>query len=148
MIIVIGILATISIVAYNGIQNRGRVAVMKTDLSTLEKQLMLYQVENGTAPVSVEVMQTGSFGIVGKMPSEDEALSKGKYGVTMMSTPGAGVLITYFDYEAGEWSIRRFYYQGETGWQISTWSPAPNCSEEFFHDCNTISLLDRINVSS
>lgn len=43
VIVVIGILASISIVAYNGIQNRANNAIVKSDLSTIAKQIELYK---------------------------------------------------------------------------------------------------------
>ncbi|MCA9342044.1 prepilin-type N-terminal cleavage/methylation domain-containing protein, partial [Candidatus Saccharibacteria bacterium] len=47
VIVVIAILAAISIVAYNGIQSRGRDSIRKQDLATLAKVTHLYQVDQG-----------------------------------------------------------------------------------------------------
>src|SRR5665648_119254 len=47
VIVVIGILATITVVAYNGIQSRARDTVRKNDLAQLSKALKLYAVDNG-----------------------------------------------------------------------------------------------------
>lgn len=47
VIVVIAILATISIVAYNGIQQRARDAQRKSDIATLAKKLSLYNIDNG-----------------------------------------------------------------------------------------------------
>jgi general secretion pathway protein G len=47
VIVVIGILAAITIVAYNGIQQRGRDAQRKSDLSQISKSLHLYNVDKG-----------------------------------------------------------------------------------------------------
>lgn len=52
VIVVIGILATITIVAYNGIQQRATGASLQSDLKGASKQLALYQVDNGTYPTS------------------------------------------------------------------------------------------------
>jgi prepilin-type N-terminal cleavage/methylation domain-containing protein len=46
VIIVIGILAAITIVAYNGIQNRARVSSVSSALSQAAKKLAVYQVDN------------------------------------------------------------------------------------------------------
>lgn len=46
VIVVIGILAAITIVAYNGIQNRARVSSVSTALSQAAKKLAVYQVDN------------------------------------------------------------------------------------------------------
>jgi general secretion pathway protein G len=47
VIVVIAILATISIVAYNGIQARSRDSIRKQDLATLVKATQLYYVDKG-----------------------------------------------------------------------------------------------------
>lgn len=58
VIVVIGILAAISIVAYSGIQARAREVTLKSDLATAKKQLLLYQAENGSFPRSTADLQT------------------------------------------------------------------------------------------
>jgi len=50
VIVVIAILAAISIVAYNGIQQRGRDAQRKNDVATFQKALELYHADNGGYP--------------------------------------------------------------------------------------------------
>jgi len=50
VIVVIGILATITIVAYNGIQQRGRDAQRRSDISTIAKALELYYTDKGYYP--------------------------------------------------------------------------------------------------
>ena len=52
VIVVIGILAAITIVAFNGVQNRANDTAVQTDLSTIAKQLSLYYVEKGVYPNS------------------------------------------------------------------------------------------------
>lgn len=52
VIVVIGILAAITIVAYNGIQERTRLNVIQSDLSNAKKKMMLYKVDEGKYPVS------------------------------------------------------------------------------------------------
>lgn len=49
-IVVIGILAAISIVAYNGIQNRASMTKKEVAKSNVEKALELYKVDNGSYP--------------------------------------------------------------------------------------------------
>lgn len=50
VIVVIGILAAITIVAYSGITNQARTATLKSDLSNASKQLGVKQAETGTYP--------------------------------------------------------------------------------------------------
>lgn len=52
VIVVIGILAAITLVAYNGIQTRAKVTAMQSDLSNTRKKLMAYGIEKGAYPVS------------------------------------------------------------------------------------------------
>lgn len=50
VIVVIGILATISIVAYNGIQDRATKARRLSDMSTITKALEVYKAQTGSYP--------------------------------------------------------------------------------------------------
>jgi prepilin-type N-terminal cleavage/methylation domain-containing protein len=52
VIVVIGILAAITIVAYNGIQGRAIAATLQSDLDNASKQLKLYQVDNSAYPTT------------------------------------------------------------------------------------------------
>lgn len=50
VIVVIAILAAITIVAYNGIQQRGRDSDRKSGVTTIQKALELYHIDNGGYP--------------------------------------------------------------------------------------------------
>jgi general secretion pathway protein G len=50
VIVVIGILAAITIVAYNGVQDRTRFAKAQSDLSSLNKAILMYYADNGKYP--------------------------------------------------------------------------------------------------
>lgn len=52
VIVVIGILAAIVIVAYNGVQARARDARRLADIQTVNKALQLYYIDNGSYPVT------------------------------------------------------------------------------------------------
>lgn len=52
VVVVIGILAAIVIVAYNGITNSARASAIQSDLASAKKRIELYKVENGTYPTS------------------------------------------------------------------------------------------------
>jgi prepilin-type N-terminal cleavage/methylation domain-containing protein len=56
VIVVIGILAAITIVAYNGVQQRSRDAARAQDIAGIKKMLLLYQTDNGG------VMKTSTYG--------------------------------------------------------------------------------------
>ena len=51
VIVVIAILAAITVVAYNGIQNRANDAALQNDLKNIAKQMEFYKVDNGIYPV-------------------------------------------------------------------------------------------------
>lgn len=51
VIVVIGILAAITIVVYNGVQQKGRDAQRRADLSSLQKSLELYHADNSGYPI-------------------------------------------------------------------------------------------------
>lgn len=55
VIVVIAILAAISIVAYNGIQQRARDAERAQDIATIQKVLEMYYIDNGTFPYTEEL---------------------------------------------------------------------------------------------
>lgn len=52
VIVVIAILASISIVAYIGIQDSARVATIQSDLATAAKHLNLWEIDNGHYPIT------------------------------------------------------------------------------------------------
>src|SRR6185312_3650995 len=60
VIVVIGILAAITIVAYNGIQQRARVVVLQSDLNGAATQLELDNQSNGTYPGSTAAANGGA----------------------------------------------------------------------------------------
>lgn len=53
VIVVIGILASISLISYSGITTRARVVSIKSDLANSARQLKLYNVDYGYYPVTV-----------------------------------------------------------------------------------------------
>ncbi len=59
VIVVIGILATIVIVAYNGIEQRAHVAALQSDLKSASSQLGIDNVNNGNYPAAVAAANGG-----------------------------------------------------------------------------------------
>ncbi|MDB5187122.1 MAG: hypothetical protein JWM07_594 [Candidatus Saccharibacteria bacterium] len=55
VIVVIGILAAITIVAYNGIQSKAAAVALQTDLSSAARTLRLYHADYGVYPASIDV---------------------------------------------------------------------------------------------
>ena len=58
VIVVIGILAAISVVAYNGITNSANDAAVKSDLANIAKKVEMYQVEKGYYPRGTPDLET------------------------------------------------------------------------------------------
>ena len=71
VIVVIGILAAITVVAYNGVQNRAYDVTVQSDLANMAKKFQLFRVDNGTYPTvstdlpSVDARATKSAYLVG-----------------------------------------------------------------------------------
>lgn len=59
VIVVIGILAAITIVAYNGIQNRAHDTSIQSDLNNLAKKIELYKVTRDAYPSTVQINDVG-----------------------------------------------------------------------------------------
>lgn len=62
VIVIIAILAAITIVAYNGIQNKARNSIREQDMKVIAKALELYYVDNGYYP-SIDTYTLGSTAI-------------------------------------------------------------------------------------
>lgn len=58
VIVIIAILAAITIVAYNGIQNRANDTAIRSDLNTLSKQVSLFYAEYSVYPTSSQFFNT------------------------------------------------------------------------------------------
>ncbi len=59
VIVIIAVLATVTVVAYNGMQSRAQFTRLSSELGLINKALALYHAENGAYPV------TGTFGAPG-----------------------------------------------------------------------------------
>ena len=74
VIIVIAILAAITIVAYNGMQNRTYDTAIKADLAASIKSVELYKIDNGTYPGSysnLTAMKTAGYSLKATQTSYD-----------------------------------------------------------------------------
>ena len=54
VVVVIGILAGIVLVAYNGVQDRTRASIAQTDLNNAKQRLKIYQARNGDYPTTYQ----------------------------------------------------------------------------------------------
>ena len=58
VIVVIGILAAISLVAFGAVQSKASVSVVKSELNSLGKQLRIYHVNNGSYPTTTTQLES------------------------------------------------------------------------------------------
>lgn len=70
VIVVIGILAAITIVSFNGVTNRAKTAAINSDLSNVNQLIQLYQSTNNTYPTAISQLNNG----VGFTPSNGGAI--------------------------------------------------------------------------
>lgn len=61
VIVVIGILAAITIVAFNGIQNRANTTAVQSDLTNLDKKMKLFYADNSAYPATVSQLNSLSW---------------------------------------------------------------------------------------
>ena len=59
VIVVIALLAAITVVAFNGVQQRARASAVSSSLATSKKKLELYKAENGTYPLTGNLTAAG-----------------------------------------------------------------------------------------
>jgi prepilin-type N-terminal cleavage/methylation domain-containing protein len=85
VIVVIGVLASISLISYTGISNKAKEAAVIADLSNTTKQLKLFQIENSGFPTTIrcDILNSPTNKCI--KPSGDNTL--GKY--TVDNTPGS-----------------------------------------------------------
>ena len=61
VIVVIAILAAITIIAYNGIQNRSYNVSVEADLSNVAKKLEIYKIQNDAYPINITELDAADF---------------------------------------------------------------------------------------
>ena len=99
VIVVIGILAAITIVAYNGIQQRARDAERKSDISAIQKTLELYYADNGSYPMTNNFLSPAWRKANLMSASESIFINPQDTGSTnSMSSSGSAVGLTKYSY--------------------------------------------------
>lgn len=96
VIVVIGILAAITIVAFNGIQQRAKDTGRKSDVSSLAKALSMYQADHGLMGAGSgcgsngngEGWLNGDYDNTGPLKSINQCLIDGGYLKQTLSDPG------------------------------------------------------------
>lgn len=120
VIVVIAILAAITIVAYNGIQDRAKYTQKRSDIENLQKLVEMYNAQNGSYPNTSSVWQyqrrDGNSFIPGIVPQLTSTLPQVTDGPTGSPTNNTYIYVSNgTDYKlmrlyqssvpAGEWSL-------------------------------------------
>ena len=132
VIVIIGILAAITIVAYNGIQDRARVSSLQSTLTNIGKMAQVYQTADGSFPASdagvKEILQKANAWESTRSPATHTYLfcaNADKYAVISMSAPNipaynsAGATVHFWSSDKG---VSK--YTNTTG--DANWTP--NCN--------------------
>lgn len=128
VIVVIGILAAISIVAYNGIQDRARTAKMQTDFRAISQAMQLAQAENFKWPICSTGSDSFSECDIGTIVSQFSV-----QGLPTMTGAGDATPIRYVvQNNTSQWAVRFRKQDGtycKMGYNMITswWGGASNC---------------------
>lgn len=95
VIVVIGILAAITFVLYNGVQQRAVASVLQSDLSNGIKQLNLYQVEHDAYPIGLDY-NSGIY-----CPYDADSVTDSQYCLKASE----GVVLTYYQTQQEDGSV-------------------------------------------
>src|SRR5690242_13852381 len=76
VIVVIAILAAITVVAYNGIQNRTNDAAIQSDLNVMAKKMELYFAENNQYPTTQAALDSLNFKVTQTAYSVDPTVTR------------------------------------------------------------------------
>ncbi len=105
VIVVVGILAAISVVAYNGIQQRIQLALVQSDSSSFAKKLEVFKVENENYPTLINDCPSPATGNLCLKPSNESIVLYDKASSTW------GIKLTD-GYSLGVMAKDRFLYIG------------------------------------
>lgn len=123
VIVVIAILAAISIVAYNGIQNRANDSVIQQDIAAIVKRIELYKAETGIYPSSATV-SGGTLDIKASKSSYSLASTNARnLGICTVLAPGTERFGVFALSKSGKWFYKTNsgpITQGSTGWMGNT----------------------------
>jgi len=132
VIVVIGILAAITIVAYNGIQNRANDAAVQSDVAALVKKIKLLEVDLGAVPPSGQrVTGSGSvFPGITFSPSKSAYYTSDQDNLFYCDGDRSGVRV--YQVTAKSKSGTVFIYKSDSGFSSTTGSSAAtNCYAGF-----------------
>ncbi len=103
VIVVIGILAAITIVAYNGIQNRAKETTVKSDFTTAAKKADLYKIDSPLSSYPVTTAELTAAGV---------ALTKGIYDAAIWCVRYTGTVVDAWTLVADAKNGKSYHYVG------------------------------------
>jgi prepilin-type N-terminal cleavage/methylation domain-containing protein len=113
VIVVIGILAAITVVSYNGITDRANTVSGQTTASNVLKKAELYSIDNTSYPDTPEDLTEAGpglpYGLAGitfneaPEPADGEAPTEPSFLSFYSCDGNAGVQISYYDFAADQW---------------------------------------------
>ena len=106
VIVIIGILAAITVVAYNGIQNRASDSAIQSDLSAMAKKIALFHVDNGRYPNA-----TGELNALGIKATFSAYGTSPAYNLPYCIASDS----SYYAISALSKSGTKYYYSSKTG---------------------------------
>jgi prepilin-type N-terminal cleavage/methylation domain-containing protein len=133
VIVIIGILAAITIVAYNGIQDRAQFAKAQSDVGMVNKKIALFNVDTGTYPTSISDCPTPAATNLCLTPSNGDS-----YTYQSIAAGGTGyTVVTQPSYEITASNDREFLYV----------SPAEKTSNrEFMQYTDLAPMIDKYGL--
>lgn len=133
VIVIIAILAAITIVAYNGIQNRANNAASQSAASNLSKKIEAYNAEKGTYPTTqttnaaytTELNSVNSSSLVGvdiTLGTPNATNGKNTLEVSRCTAPTTtnGYRVRYWDFSTG--ALSTTVLTGTSGAACTTWT--------------------------
>lgn len=120
VIVVVGILAAITIVAYNGLQARAKQALVESDISQIKKKIKVYKAAHGgtVTPTHDQLMTDGDLGNLQPLLVNGEyscftamSFHKGNYCYYMWHSTGNngavydGYQLYYWNYMDNTWHV-------------------------------------------
>lgn len=126
VIVVIGILAAITIVAYNGVQNRSRLSAAQSSANTIMKKAEAVNAVTGSYPTTAANFSANAESAVASqgitLASAAPTSSNGTNTVTYEAcTAGAtGGRVNYYDFVAGT-AASKYIYVGAASTGCTTW---------------------------
>lgn len=137
VIIVIGILAGVVIVAYNGIQDRTRASIAQTDLNNAKKRLSIYQARNGKYPITYQQLIDAGM-----------HFSKSVYEV---SVPGKGNMYYCYNSLTGQFALGARTINSASGLIVTSSSNIKSVSGSTItanYTCTSIGLTSSSDVNA